>query len=211
VRAAEARAADERLATARRLTRDAEQQRTAIDTQVAAAQRELEKTRSEVAALRDQRRTAEAEAARGAREAPHPVPAVVHPAAPVAVTPAASGRPLADLTYQGREGAGDIEIALSGDIRITEGVTTSSHAELIIDGADPAAHLERNLDVTKYGSPLRTITVVRDPHVPTRIYVMVSLLAPSTPSIHRHAGGVRWHFQGNDMALLVVRYHPRTA
>ena len=85
-------------------------------------------------------------------------------------------------------------------MRVTEGLVTQTHAELILVGVSLDARLDRKLDVLKFGSPIRSITIYRDARVPTRVHVIVDLLAPSTPSIRRTAGGIQWHFQGNDMA-----------
>jgi hypothetical protein len=106
-----------------------------------------------------------------------------------------------DVGYRGREGLGTLDIALTDDrVRVTEGVSTQTYAELIIDGAELPASLERNkADLTMHGSPLRHITIVRDPRDASRFFIRVALLAPATASIRRSPGVVRWHFQGNDM------------
>ena len=104
-----------------------------------------------------------------------------------------------DVAYRGREGQGDVDIALTGDVRVTPGVSTRTYAELIVDGVLLPGSLEKKSDVTRFGSPVRTVTVVRDPRIANRFYVRVALLAPATPSVKRSATGVRWHFQGDDM------------
>ena len=105
-----------------------------------------------------------------------------------------------DIKYSGREGQGDLDIMFGGDARVTEGLTTKSYAELIVDGPSLASQLERSKqDVTKFGSPLRSVTVTRDPRDPSRFYVRVALLAPATATIRRSPGMVRWHFQGDDL------------
>ena len=106
-----------------------------------------------------------------------------------------------DVGFRGREGLGDLEIAFTDDrVRVTEGLTTRSYAELIIEGAELPPSFERNkADLTKHGSPLRHVTIVRDPRDTSRFYVRVALLAPATPSVRRSPGMVRWHFQGNDL------------
>lgn len=103
--------------------------------------------------------------------------------------------------YRGRQGLGDFDIVLTNDrVRVAEGVRTKSYAELIVDGAELPPTLERHkADLTMHGSPLRHVTIQRDPRDPARFYVRVSLLAPATSSIRRSPGAVRWHFQGDDM------------
>jgi hypothetical protein len=115
--------------------------------------------------------------------------------------PAASGPPrVRDIAFRGREGQGDVELALTGDARVTMGLVTKSYAELFVDGVELASGLERTKqDLTRFGSPLRNLTVVRDPRDPSRFYLRISLLAPATPSVRRAAGVLRWHFQGDDM------------
>jgi hypothetical protein len=60
--------------------------------------------------------------------------------------------------------------------------------------------LDGKLDVLKFGSPVRAIRIRRDARDGSRVYVIVDLLAPSTPSVKRGANGIQWHFQGNDVA-----------
>jgi len=84
-------------------------------------------------------------------------------------------------------------------VSVREGVVTKTYAELIVDGVEIAGSLERKTDVTSYGSPVRTVTVVRDPRIATRFYVRLALLAPATPSIKRTTTAIRWHLQGDDM------------
>ncbi len=98
------------------------------------------------------------------------------------------------------EGVADVSISLNDVRGVLEGLVTQTHAELILDGVPLDAKLDRKLDVLKFGSPVRSVTIYRDSRDPTRVWVMVDLLAPSTPSV-RHVGGkIQWHFQGNDMA-----------
>ena len=85
------------------------------------------------------------------------------------------------VDYRGSEGQGDVEIALTGDVRITEGVATKMYAELIVDGVELPGSFEGKRDVIKYGSPLRTLTIVRDPRIAKRFYVRAALLAPGDP------------------------------
>jgi hypothetical protein len=55
--------------------------------------------------------------------------------------------------------------------------------------------------VTKFRSPIRSISIYRDANVTGRVHVVVSFIAPATPSVVPHAGGgLRWHFSGDDMA-----------
>jgi hypothetical protein len=106
------------------------------------------------------------------------------------------------ISFNGKEGSGDVSIALGADIRVTEGLVTYRRAELILDGVPIEMKLERKLDVLKFGSPVRSIDVHRDARVPNRVYVVVDLLAPATPTVQRGSGRIQWHFEGNDMAYV---------
>nr|MBA3821925.1 hypothetical protein [Deltaproteobacteria bacterium] len=101
------------------------------------------------------------------------------------------------IQYKGRGGSGELDIALGGNPRITEGRTTRTRAELVIDGADVDARLERKLDVTQFGSPVRSVTTTRDPRVANRVVVSIELLVPSTLALQRTATGVRWQVREN--------------
>jgi hypothetical protein len=106
----------------------------------------------------------------------------------------------AKITFHGRNGSGDVDITLGGAIRVTQGRVSPTHADLIIDGVDPGTRIEQILDVTKFGSPVRTMRIYRDPNNPTRVYISLSLLAPVTPTVKKTSSGVQWHVEGTDMA-----------
>jgi hypothetical protein len=101
--------------------------------------------------------------------------------------------------FSGREGAGDLALPIGPDVRITEGAVTRSRAELILDGANLDALVGAPIDVTRFGSPVRSVSTYHDARVAGRIVIVVQFIAPATPSIRKTAGGVRWHFSGNDM------------
>ena len=121
--------------------------------------------------------------------------AAAAPAVAAPIDPRSAG-----IAFSGRNGSGDVEILLGPDVRVTQGVVSATHAELIVDGVNPGARIEQSIDVTKFGSPVRTLRVYRDARNPTRVYISLGLLAPVTPSVHRTPKGVQWHVEGNDMA-----------
>jgi hypothetical protein len=106
-----------------------------------------------------------------------------------------------DIACRGRDDLGTLELSFTDDrVRVTEGVTTRTYAELIVDGAELAARLERTkADLTSYGTPMRHVTIVRDARDPSRFYVRVALLTAATSSIRRDHNVVRWHFQSNGL------------
>ena len=103
-----------------------------------------------------------------------------------------------DISYRGRNGSGDLEIAVAPNVVVTEGRVTKTRAELYLDGVELGANLERKLDVTNLGSPVRSVTTYRDPRIANRVVVVIELITASTPRVVRHAGGIRWLFQEND-------------
>jgi type IV pilus assembly protein PilQ len=125
--------------------------------------------------------------------------------APVAVAetkpePAVAGAPrVRDIVYRGRNGSGDLEIAVAPNVAVSEGRVTKTRAELYLDGVELGANLERKLDVTNFGSPVRSVTTYRDPRIANRVVVVIEFITASTPRIVRHAGGIRWRFQENDL------------
>jgi len=197
-------AAAKELELATRAKADAESARTKAEAaRLAAARANADAESARLAAAK-----AQAELARNAKT-PTRTAAAAPVRAPlrverdvVVIEPPVSSRPprVRDIAFRGGEGQGDVELALTGDARVTAGLVTKTYAELIVDGVELASGLERvKQDLTRFGSPLRNLTVVRDPRDPARFYLRVSLLAPATPSIRRAQGVLRWHFQGDDM------------
>ncbi len=80
---------------------------------------------------------------------------------------------------------------------ITIGEVTATTAELIIDNAELAAKLERKLDVTKFGSPVRAVSSFRDRRTPNRVRLIAELAQPAMPVFDRDAKGGKWKFVAN--------------
>jgi hypothetical protein len=110
------------------------------------------------------------------------------------------GTTIGGVVFHGEEGYAHLDIALAGDVKITMGAVTRSRAELILDGVDVAARLEGIIDVTRFGSPIRSVRTYRDPQSPKRVRVIVELIAPVTSRVQQTATGLRWKLQGTDMA-----------
>ncbi len=104
-----------------------------------------------------------------------------------------------DIAFSGREGTGEFDIAVSGDAAVSDGSVTRSHCELILDGVELADVLVHTTDLTRYGSPVRSVTASRDPGIARRVHLYVELIAPSTPSRARHGDHIIWHIEGDDM------------
>ena len=178
-----------------------------------AAERE-EKRRTQLAA---QRAVEEQELARikaqkadAMRVVATPAP-VVAPVAPVVtakaapVTVAAKSAFIKDITFKGSENAGRVDIALTGEGTISVGEVTATHVELIIDNAELGTKLERKLDVSRFGSPVRAVSSFRDRRTPNRVRLIAELSSPATPSFDRDATGVKWSFVGGQVAKAPMR------
>ncbi len=139
-----------------------------------------------------------------------PAPAPAAPAAPApVVTPAPTKFVKAafvkDIAFKGDEAGGQIDIAMTGDGQVTLGEVTNTHVELIIDGADLAQKLERKLDVTRFGSPVRAVSSFRDRKTPNRVRLVAELASPMTPTFDRNGSTVRWKLTGDQVAKRPIR------
>lgn len=113
-----------------------------------------------------------------------------------------------DIGFTGDDVTGHITIALTGDATVTIGNVTQAAAELIIDHAQLAPKLERKLDTSRFGGPVRAVSSFRDRKTPDRVRVIAELASPATPSFDREAGGIRWNFVGADIAKRPVTVRP---
>jgi len=132
-------------------------------------------------------------------------PGVANPppaSAPAAAKPAKPA-PLAqvrDIAFTGDDATGRVTIALAGDATVSLGEITPAAAELIIDHAQLGPRLERKLDVSRFGGPVRAVSSFRDRRTPDRVRLIAELASPATPTFDRQAGVVRWSFAGADLA-----------
>ena len=104
---------------------------------------------------------------------------------------------MASVSYKGKNGSGEVWLAVPANVRVTEGMRTKTRAEIVVDGVDFDSRLERTVDVTNYGSPVRNVTTRRDARIANRVIVSVELIVPSRLTIERAAGGVRWRVVEN--------------
>jgi type IV pilus assembly protein PilQ len=166
------------------------QQRIAEETALA----KLKGDRDAAAKLAAQEAKQRADAAKVAKVEPKPV---------VKAGPKAK---VSDIAFKGGEGNGDVAIAFSGDAKVSLGEIGASHVELFIDNAELAAKLERKLDVTRYGSPVKAISSFRDRKNPDRIRLIAELSQPATPTLERNATGASLKFHAD----VVAKRAPRT-
>jgi type IV pilus assembly protein PilQ len=104
------------------------------------------------------------------------------------------------ITFKGNADSGVVEITMAGDGSVALGDISASHVELIVDNADLAPKLERTLDVSKFGSPVKKVSSFRDRRTPNRVRLVAELASPAIPTVVRDATSVRWRFAANDMA-----------
>jgi type IV pilus assembly protein PilQ len=116
-----------------------------------------------------------------------------------------------DIAFTGDDVTGHVHITLAGDATVTVGEVTPTTAELIVDHAQLAPKLERKLDVSRFGGPVRAVSSFRDRRVPDRVRVIAELSSPATPSFDRETGSVRWSFVGADIAKRPVTTRPGIA
>ena len=128
---------------------------------------------------------------------------VVAPPAPVAapkVVVAPKAAFIKDVTFKGSAGSGRVDIALTGEGQISVGEVTATAVELIIDNAELGGKLERKLDVSRFGSPVRAVSSFRDRRTPNRVRLIAELSSPATPTFERDSSGVKWSFVGTQVA-----------
>ena len=109
------------------------------------------------------------------------------------------------ISFKGDDGNGQVDIAVGADADVQIGEVTSSHVELIVDHAELAAKLERTLDVTKFGSPVKSVSSFRDRKTPNRVRLVAELAKPATPTVDRDGSNVRWHFISGEIAKRPVK------
>ena len=136
----------------------------------------------------------------GDKSAPNDV--VTKPAPIVAAAKAAPTKlaKVSNVTYKGQEGSGQVDLAITGDATVQLGEVTGSHVELIIDHAELGAKLERTLDVSKLGSPVRTVSSYRDRRTANRVRLVAELAQPATPTVVQNAGSIHVRFVTNEVA-----------
>jgi type IV pilus assembly protein PilQ len=147
-------------------------------------------------------------------------PAAPAPVPPAAVAVADTDKPakpkgpvahVRDVAFTGDDVTGHVAIALDGNATVAVGLVTPTTAELVIDHAEIGDKLERKLDVSKFGGPVRAVSSFRDRRVPGRVRLIAELSSPATPSFDRDAGGIRWNFVGADIAKRPVTTRPAVA
>ena len=126
-----------------------------------------------------------------------PVPPAARPK-PEARSPKPALAKVQSINFRGGEDNGQVDLAISGAADVHLGEVTAEHVELIVDHAQLAAKLERTLDVSRFGSPIRRVSSFRDRRVPGRVRLIAELSQLATSTIDRDASGVRWRFAATE-------------
>ena len=92
------------------------------------------------------------------------------------------------IGFKGDESRGQVDITVDSDAKIELGEVTATHVELIVDNAELATKLERTLDVSKFGSPVHSVSSFADRRSPNRVRLVAELSQPVTAD-----GRSRWH------------------
>ncbi|HWO24451.1 MAG TPA: type IV pilus secretin PilQ [Kofleriaceae bacterium] len=111
------------------------------------------------------------------------------------VAPASANARIDDIRFQGADERAEVVISLAppaGAVAARLGPATATRVELIVDHAELAAALERKLDVTRFGSPVRAVSSFRDRQVPDRVRLIAELSRPVTAALERDGGVLRW-------------------
>jgi type IV pilus assembly protein PilQ len=160
------------------------------------AQKQAQAVQAQVA--HDQTRTTQVRIAPTRTTQPPAPVAVKGPAPAAAKAPAPAKRAnVQDIKFKASADTGLVEIAMAGDANVQLGNISASHVELIVDNADIPAKLERTLDVSKLGSPVKKVSSFRDRRTPNRVRLVAELASPAIPTVVRDGNTVRWRFAAN--------------
>jgi len=208
--AADRKRAETELADRRKAVAAQQAETDRLEVAAAQARDAAEREEKRRARLSEQRIAEEAELARiKASKADAAKVTVVTPmkpvSAPVAITPTVRAAFVKDITFKGNEAGSRVDIAMTGQGQVTLGEVTATHVELIIDGAELGAKLERKLDVSKFGSSVRAISSFRDRRTPNRVRLIAELSSPVTPTFDRDATGITWSFASEQVAKRPTR------
>ncbi|MGE5184408.1 MAG: type IV pilus secretin PilQ, partial [Acidobacteriota bacterium] len=124
-------------------------------------------------------------------------PAPAHSAKPAAKAPIAKVK---NVNFIGGEGSGQIVLAIDGNADVHLGEVTPNTVEVIVEHAELAPKLERTLDVSRFGSPIRRVSSFRDRRTPDVVRLVAELGQPATPRLVRDATGARLHFTTQSLA-----------
>ncbi|MCE9571520.1 MAG: secretin and TonB N-terminal domain-containing protein, partial [Deltaproteobacteria bacterium] len=120
--------------------------------------------------------------------------------APAAAPAPAKRVAIKNVSFDHDSATSQVVIDLGGDIAPEIVSTTDRRAELILDGVDLPTRLERTLDTSRVGGPIKAISAFRDPAMPSRVRVVVDLSEPAAPRLAHSGNTWRWQFAGTATA-----------
>jgi len=197
---AESELADRRKAVAQQQSEAARLETAAAQARDAAAREEARKTQLAQQREDEERQLAKVKAQKVQAQVAAATPATT---APVSAPALSVTKPIAvarvnTVTFKGNESSGVVEFAMAGEGNIELGEMSSSHVELIVDNAQLAQKMERTLDVSKFGSPVKKISTYNDRRSPNRVRLVAELQGAALPTVVREPNGiVRWRFASN--------------
>ncbi len=184
-----------RLETAATQARDAadreETRRADLAKRRTAEEHELEALDQQKTAT--QQSIADAQAAQAKADAAR-VQQQVAQATPTKPTKSTKTAKIGSIDFKGGDAQGQVDIVVGDDAVVTVGEVSPSRIELIVDHAELAPKLERTLDVSKFGGPVRRVSSFRDRKDPNRVRLVAELAQAATPTVDRDAGVVHWRF-----------------
>ena len=98
------------------------------------------------------------------------------------------------VNFRGGEGSAQVALAIDGDADVHLGEVTTTTVEVIVDHADLAPKLERTLDVSRFGTPIKRVSSFHDRRTPDRVRLIAELASPVTPKLERDASGAKLVF-----------------
>jgi type IV pilus assembly protein PilQ len=110
-----------------------------------------------------------------------------------------------NVSFRGDQSSALVDLAVVGDADVKLGEVTAQHVEVLVDHAELAPKLERTLDVSKFGSPIRTVSSFRDRRHADRVRLVIELARPGSPTLDHDASGVRLRVAAKDSPAQTAR------
>jgi type IV pilus assembly protein PilQ len=96
------------------------------------------------------------------------------------------------INFAGDSTSSRVDLAMTGEPHVAIGAVSPTAVELLVDNAELATKLERTLDVSRFGGPVRSVSSFHDPRMKGRVRLVAELSSPATPALTRDGAGVHW-------------------
>jgi type IV pilus assembly protein PilQ len=100
-----------------------------------------------------------------------------------------------EVDYVDRPGTARVVLAFSGPVEPRLVEDSGRQAIVELDGVDLAANLERSLDTSDFGGPVRAVSSYRDLADPNKVRIAVDLAEPTRSDLHRSGTTWYWDFK----------------